>query len=177
MLDENGVTEPFTAEEHAYLVSIPIFTCAARIQGQSCPVCDDGIIPPPDDAPLEGEALLQEVARVFEDDAPAPPAEEAPDDAEAQFEDLLDAWQGMDESERCETVSTLEECGADGFLLRALFNFEAKALNGPRALAAIDTAIGHLQDKRTPEQINQKLLKSSAAGKITTKNPPSKPRR
>jgi hypothetical protein len=175
MLDADGVTEPLTDEEHTYLVSIPIFSCAAAIQEEPCPVCDA--------PPLEGTALLDAVLDTFDGEIVTPPsladlADKVYGDTEAggeeDFQDLFEAWQDMDADERCDTVSSLEDNGADDFLLRSLFDFEANLLNNPAVIIAIDAAIGHLQPKQTKEQINEALVRKSAENKVKTKNPPTK---
>lgn len=128
-------------------------------------------------APNKEDSFLSEVVSVFEGEVVNPTPEdlaakgdESP--AEEPSQDLQDAWLDMDEDERCDTVSSLEENGADDTLLVALFDYEANNLNSPDVIAAIDTAILHVRKPTSVEKINAALFKESAAGKVTTKNPP-----
>jgi hypothetical protein len=173
-LDDEGLTEPLTAAEHAYLTSIPAFLCADTYRGADCPVCRAE----PD---LSGETLLDAVVDTFDGEVITPPsladfAEKvygAAGEEEEQLRDLPDAWLDMDETERAETVRDLEDFGAQEAVFLYLFDYEAALLNNPTVLTAIDTALGHLRPVRSTTQINEALVRQSAAGKVKTKNPPS----
>lgn len=186
-VDENGATAPLTEDEHRALVAIKEFRCASEFTGERCPVCS----PPEED--LVGETLLAEVLDAFEGQVVTPPIGPDPDiedatlralmgemleeEAEADgFKDLFDAWLDMDEKERLSTLDDLEDAHVDDSFLVELFNHEAQHLNSPAVIRALDTAIARIRKPRSAEQINTQIVRQSAAGKVQTKNPPTKKR-
>lgn len=193
-VNEDGLTDALTPEEHSRLTSIG-YPCWSEFTTE---------LPPPDPealvvltpveldrvkaagfrlVPLLEEIQIEEVPPSEEDLAAKGDvgiynaqiwSEELP---EGDFKDLDEEWLDMDEAERLETIAEVET-GSEGLepVLRQLFDLETNHLNSPVVLERLNLAISRIAPKQTVESINEAIVKQSAAAGEKARPPAAKKR-